>query len=367
MKKFLLLLAVAFATTAIAGNLVPSKKEFNLGKKKYSLVYKNSVVKPSKVAGLDLSGDYVGAAVTDDPVNSSGPLTITSTGDNAYTVMGAHLALPSASVTATFADGKLTIPSGQTIYTHPTYGPAGLFGITAANELVDIEFTLDENRHLVADPTLTVAVVLLSGTYAGYTLGDEYTNYSFIPVNASISSDAVNSDMTPADPDKEVYAGAVKITQDASGNVTGGVVYGFDEMTWLPFTVEGDNVQFSNDKVYYYSSSYGLAFATDLTEEGRFNASTGPTGTIDIGSEEGIIRMPLWSFMLPTTGSSPKYYILNQIKKNTVITFDASVVTSINSVKDIVAPVKTVKSLRNGQLVIERNGQLFNAAGALLK
>lgn len=361
MKKILLLSAVVFASTAIAGDLNLGVKEFQMGKKAYAMEYKSVAATPSKGSSETLAGTYVGAAITEDPVNSCGSVVIESAGGNAYTVKGAHLGLPNAAVEATFADGKLTIPAGQQVYNHSTYGPASLFGIDAANNLVDVVLTLNEDGSLVADSTLSVAMLLTTGTYAGYALGDTYFHYSFMKANGTISYEGFSSGESVG---VETYNTCVTVDMDAEGNVSGGVVYGFDDMTWLPFTVtEGNKVQFSADKVYYYSSSYGLASAVDLDEDNRFYPAVGPTGTIDI--EAGQISMPHWTFILPS-GDGTKYYFLNNEKKNAVITFPAISVVSIDSVKDN-ATVKAVKVLRDGKLFIESNGMSFNAAGQLVK
>ena len=131
MKKFLLLSAAAVAMTASAAGLTAGEKNFTLGTTKHSLNVKSTTVTSSNLSlneDVDLAGAYVGAAVTDDPVNSCGAVSIAAnpTAAGSYTVTGAHLGLPDAAVTATYADGKLTIPAGQQVYNSSTYGPAAL-------------------------------------------------------------------------------------------------------------------------------------------------------------------------------------------------------------------------------------------------
>lgn len=365
MKKLLLLLAVAFSMTAVAADFIPAAQSLQLGKKRHTLNIKSRKLAPSKApAATEITGTYIGAAVTEDPVNSASTVSI-ETSTEGVTVTGAFLGLPDVTVMATYTNGTLTIPAGQQIYNHRTYGPAALYA-GDENNLYDLVLTLQEDGSFALDPSLEVMMLLTTGNYAGYSLGDTYGKYGLHPVNGTIEFQAWSNMTTPADPDKESYPSSVKLDHDNEGNVTGGAVYGFDSMTWLPFTVEGNNVQFSNDKVYYYSSSYGLAFATDLDDNGRFDANVGPTGTID--AKGGTILMPQWSFMLPTTGSTPSYYVLNNIKKDCTITFPRDVTTSIESIQDkIVNTNKPAKVLRNGNLVIERNGNLYNSAGAILK
>lgn len=351
--------------TASAESFSMGEKQLVLGTTKYSMEVKSAAVVARSMTlneTNDIAGTYVGAAVTEDPVNSAGTVVIASS-ESGYTVKGAHLGLPDATVNATFADGKLTIPAGQQVYKHSTYGPASLFAIDEEDNLNDLVFTLQEDGSLTLDPTHEVAMLLTTGTYAGYALGDTYDNYAYMPANGTITFDAYSNTTTPKDPATETYTSSVQLNLDGEGNVTSGVVYGFDDMTWLPFTVEADNkVQFSNDKVYYYSSSYGLAFATDLNDEGKFYTNVGPTGTIN--PTAGTITMPQWSFMLPNAAGTT-YYLLNSLKKNCVITFPALTPTAINAVN--AKAEKVGMFVENGQIVIERNGMKFNVAGQVIK
>ncbi|WP_407404183.1 hypothetical protein [Sodaliphilus sp.] len=368
MKKFLLLSAAAVAMTASAAGLTAGEKNFTLGTTKHSLNVKSTTVTSSNLSlneAADLAGEYVGAAVTEDPVNSCGAVVIEAnpTAANSYTVKGAVFGLD-ATVTATYANGQLTIPAGQQVYNHSTYGPACLFAMDD-QDLYDLVLTVGEDGSLTLDPSLEVAMLLVSGNYAGYALGDTYSNYSFQPVNGTCTFDALNPSGTPKDPATETYNTSVKLVKDADGNVTGGAVYGFDDMTWLPFTADAQgNVQFSNDKVYYYSSSYALAFATDLDDEGHFYTNVGPTGVID--AEEGTLVMPHWTFILPTTGASPTYYILNSVKSNCVVTFPVDTPTAINDI-NVEKTSKAVKMIENGQVVIVKDGVKFNVAGQTIK
>ena len=330
MKKTLLLAAVACATMSASAmtQLGASAKSFELGATKHSMTVGtlNASNGVKLMEDVDLTGAYVGAAVTDDPVNSCGAVVIEAnpTAANTYTVYGAFLGLPDAAVTATYADGKLTIPAGQQVYNSSTYGPAALFAIDGEN-IYDIVLFVEEDGSLVLDPSLKVSMILTTGSYAGYPLGDTYSYYKFLVPNGTCTFDALNPDGSPKEDNIEVYTTSVKLNKDANGNVTSGVVYGFDEMTWLPFTVEEDNmVQFSNDKVYYYGQGYDLAFATDIDEEGHFYTNVGPTGVLDV--ENGTITMPSWSFILPSTPDrrgNVTYYILNSRKSNCVVTFPA--------------------------------------------
>lgn len=372
MKKFLLLSVAAVAMTASAAGLTAGEKNFTLGTTKYSLDVKSTTVVSSNHSlkeAADLEGEFVGAAITEDPVNSCGAVVIeaNAAAANSFTVKGAHIGLPDAAVSATYADGKLTIPAGQQVYNHSTYGPAALFAIDD-QDLVDLVFTVEEDGSLVLDPSLEVAMLLTSGNYAGYALGDTYSNYKYLPVNGTCTFDALEptaSGIVPADPAVETYNTHVALDVDGDGNVTGGVVYGFDDMTWLGFTADAQgNVQFSNDKVYYYSSSYALAFACNANAQGGLAINAGPTGTIN--AEEGVLSMPFWTFVLPTKAATPTYYILNSIKQNCVVTFPALKPTAINDV-NVVKADKARKYIENGQVVIERNGMKFNVAGQAIK
>lgn len=365
MKKLLLLFAVAFSMTAVAADLLPGAK-FQLGTVKHSLNnIKSKKVAPRKAPAVtEIVGTYIGAAITDDPVNATGIVLIESTGSG-LTVTGAFFSLPTATVQATYNNGVLTIPAGQHIYNHQTYGPASLYATDGTN-LYDLVLTIQEDGSFTLDPSLQVEVILTSGQYAGYNLGDSFGTYEYQPVNGTIAFDAYDNITTPAEEDHEEYPSSVKLQHDGEGNVTGGVVYGFDDMTWLPFTVGADNqVQFSTDKVFYYSDSYELAFAVDMDDEGGFNRNVGPKGTINV--TEGTITMPQWAFMLPTSGFT-RYYILNTIKKNCVITFTAEDPTSIESIQgEEVKSSQATKVLRNGNLFIQHNGKRYTVAGAMLK
>lgn len=275
------------------------------------------------------------------------------------------MGLPDAAVTATYADGKLTIPAGQQVYNSSTYGPAALFAMDD-EDIYDIVLFVEEDGSLILDPSLSVAMILTTGRYAGYPLGDTYSYYKILVPNGTCTFDALKPDGTAKEEPVETYNTHVSIDKDAEGNVIGGVVYGFDDMTWLGFTAdEVGNVQFSNDKVYYYGQGYALAFATDIDEEGRFYTNVGPTGTIDV--EAGTITMPSWTFILPTTGSTPTYYILNSRKSNCVVTFpEESPVTAINDI-NVEKTSKAVKMIENGQVVIVKDGVKFNVAGQAIK
>ena len=212
-------------------------------------------------------------------------------------------------------------------------------------------------------------MILTTGNYAGYPLGDTYSYYKFLVPNGTCTFEAFepsSSGLVPADPAVETYNTHVSIDKDADGNVTGGIVYGFDNMTWLPFTADAQgNVQFSTDKVYYYSSSYNLAFACDTDDSGSITLNAGPTGTIDV--ENGELSMPFWTFILPTTGNRPTYYILNSRKSNCVVTFpEESPVTAINDI-NVEKTSKAVKMIENGQVVIVKDGVKFNVAGQTIK
>ncbi|MCQ2287604.1 MAG: hypothetical protein MJZ74_00710 [Muribaculaceae bacterium] len=372
MKKSLLLAAVACATMSASAmtQFSANAKSFELGAKHSMTMGTLNVSNGVKLMeDVDIAGAYVGAAVTDDPVNSCGAVVIEAnpTAANTYTVYGAFLGLPDAAVTATYADGKLTIPAGQQVYNSSTYGPAALFAMDDEG-IFDIVLFVEEDGSLVLDPSLKVSMILTTGSYAGYSLGDTYAYYKLLVPNGTCTFDAFEPSadgLVPSDPDVETYNTHVSIDKDANGNVIGGVVYGFDNMTWLGFTADAQgNVQFSNDKVYYYGQGYALAFATDIDEEGHFYTNVGPTGTINV--EEGTITMPSWTFILPTTGSKPTYYILNNVKKNCVVTFPKEVPTAINDI-NVEKASKAVKMIENGQVVIVKDGVKYNVAGQAIK
>ncbi len=373
MKKFLLLSTAAVALTASASmtTVTSANNEFALGEK-VNMEFKATAPTSHMSAMEDASvaGTYVSKSVASSSsysYNSSGEVTVTANSDGSYSVVGL-LPGTTAAVTATYANGVLTIAGGQTVYTSSSYGAAALYESDGEN-VYNVSLMVDEDGSMSLADGRSIFMILTSGNYQGYRLGASYGEVSVLPVNGTVKFDAYtvsNSSIVAADPAEEEYNSNVTFTYDEEDNVTGGVVTGFDDMCWMSFTVDENNgVQFGTDKVYYYSSSYGHAFAADLTDSGSFYTNAGPTGTIDF--EAGKLTMPSWTFVLPNSDSSAtSYYYLNSIKKNCVVTFPAQGPSAITDVA--VEKVSTArKYIQDGQLVIEKDGVKYNIAGQAIK
>jgi len=321
-------------------------------------------------APADPSGTYIYQSWAKDTIVSCGTVTIAAgETEGQYSVLGLHPAQEVA-VTGTYANGKLTIAPGQNANQHATYGEIDLYPMVNSSQYssnLDIVLTFAGDGTFELDNDAVGFLMLIKeGTYAGYSIGSTLTGgYFGSTANGTIASTLVNSDFSAATTPSSEYATCTEFSVEEG--VEYASVLGVDNMTAFMIVVNADNtVEVQQIPSYYYSSSYKVAYPSNggTTTSGTFGFQTavGPQGTID--KEAGTITLPMWAFtMYNTAGTS--FSVLNGRKYPSVITFPPVVPTGINDLT--VKASKASKYIVDGQLVIEKDGVKYNAAGQTIK
>ena len=344
--------------------------DFQLGQK-YTVCNEAVQVQMAPAAkaptAAEVAGTYVGATMARDTIPSSTAPTFTVVGDS-MSVTGIT-ASHNIAIKGVYADGKITIAPGQVSYTSSTYGDCALYPMVNATQYsstTDIVFAVDEDGNLTLTNGCTgFIVVILDGTYKGYTLGAVLNGgYKAYKANGTIKSNLVNNDYSAATTPTSEYSTYVEFTED------GGVVYGVDNMTYCTFKNldEEGNVQFIQDPAYYYSSSYKCAYMCQgvKSSTGTFNfyPTQGPTAVVD--KTAGTITLGDWMFAMENATTANSYAVLNGRKNGSVVTFPPQEPTAISDV-NVAKTVKARKVIENGQIVIYNGDVKYNVMGQEIK
>lgn len=269
------------------------------------------VIPDSENPASSVVGTYVSGTVDNQGCNSSNVLKI-SVGDSDGAVKVSGFMNGTEQIDATYdaTNGHLTIPGGQVVMTDSEGNETrlALMKTTSTyNATKDIIFIVEADGH----------GYLANGNGLGY-----YTNSGLVRVdskafdlyraNGTIKTYEVTEDWS-------AVADSTEYTTATVFNDKGGIVYGIEGKTWLPFTKDSyDNVQFSLDDIAFYSNSYTNAKIYQGTGDGHFYNDRGMGGVLDM--DAGTISLNPWMIVLINkSSSSPTRWGKN--KSSSIITF----------------------------------------------
>ena len=264
----------------------------------------------------NITGEYVSATVDSHGCNTSNHLTVTADGSR-YKVKGIYGDDYNA-VNATYdpSVGQLSIAANQVILDDDGEGhEIHLVLLETANKVApddDIVLHFDQNGNASLINGLGLAAIFYQDGVK-YIHKSLYSNgYRIFKTNGTIKTYEVTEDWS-------AVADSTEYTTATVFNDKGGIVYGIEGKTWLPFTKDSyDNVQFSLDDIAFYSNSYTNAKIYQGTGDGHFYNDRGMGGVLDM--DAGTISLNPWMIVLINkSSSSPTRWGKN--KSSSIITF----------------------------------------------
>lgn len=403
MKKSLLLMAAAVAVTASANvmhtaNFVTAFGEDQVSNEPLKVT---TAVAPMKAPAVkadanDVAGSYIlvtsnnyGTAHSNynNKVQAAYEVVIEKAEDGSYVVSNLMYAFTRkpCPLTATFADGVLSIAPDQTFDTNASYGKVVLANIDDyTGETVvrkPITFAMDENGNFVQ----TSGSGLVRGI-PEYATGE----YTFTPYHSkAVVLKKANATFSGFDYDTDGGDNSYAVAVEENEN--GGTVYGI-ENGYVNYTVDANGgVKFAQDPIAYspnygQGSQYGFGMGV-LTEvildatDGKwkyYTDKTSATGLKVLGGTQTeddenvtIVTKPLSVMAYLSAYGSLRFsgYVADaqDTSKGATISFsrgaDPTAVTDLNVTK-----VNNVrKFIENGQVVIMKDGVKYNIAGQTIK
>ncbi len=264
-------------------------------------------------SAVNLAGEYIfkGLDVINGNINKSSKVTIKegATADT-YVITGI---LPKSNhdVTATLVDGKLVVPQSQVVYSTDTY--KAMLEVGDATVSTDIILTIGEDGTISFPSNYAVASMIREGDNLNHAVEGFY-NVSLLPVNGKITSNVARQD----DRFEETFDLGVTFTYDSNGNPTGGIVAGFDGVTWLAFKVGADNkVTFTSANIYKVLPGHVSAEPIEFNNGDVYDK--GLTGVLDMENGKIIIDK---NWCLAEIAEGGTYHYLNSFKFNSEISFN---------------------------------------------
>lgn len=292
-------------------------------KKLFTLII-SAAVAISASAAANIAGQYLLKAVgITNNVNTSAAVTIKAGAtEGAYTVTGVFPGSDKA-LNATFANGVLTIPMGQAVLDgqrgEDTYTSV-LEAADSKNNAVDLILALDEKTGVFTTESPYVVAMIREGKFANY-YDTALMNYEIVPVNGDITSLVYTTDSEELSDEK--CDASVVFNFDENNQPVGGFVAGFNDVTWLSFTVDAENiVKFNADIVREaIDGEHPLDPATPIEWWTAPQYFKGITAHLDMNA--GTITIDHdWTFAAHGIAYNREYYsYIKNLKKNSVINF----------------------------------------------
>lgn len=316
MKKIFTLSALALATVSAQAEFtfVDAPRQMNVKQAQHVTIQKQTPAhfshqqakraKAEATEGLEaFTGDWVMSEWVIDPnmeydyIASNTGITITDNGDGTATI-GNFLGQGDVIATYNAESGSLEIQP-QLLWSHSTYGDIWIYPFFVNdNDEVDfdendvISLSLDSEDRFFIDND-GIAMLLVSGAYAGYVIGDFYMYNEF---------DRVNGTMSYSDYDGVEHE--LGIAWDGSAEEGSVYVYGFVDMGCPTINIDAENgtVTMEDGQAMFYYPDYGFFSTLALVEQGgklytteegmTFGTYEAETNTINLelfglGSESG--------------------------------------------------------------------------------
>lgn len=288
-----------------------------------------------------------------DYIASNAGVTIADNGDGTVTIANV---LGYGEITATYnAETGSLEAAPQLLWTHETYGDIWLYPFYVNEEdEVQIEeegtisFSLDSENRFFADND-GIVMILASGTYAGYVIGDFYMYNQF---------DRVNGTMTYNDYYGEEHQ--LGIAWDGSAEEGEVYVYGFVDMGCPTITIDAENGTASmvDGQAMFYYPNYGYFYTLGLIEsEGKYyiNEDGATLGTYN--AETNTIQLNIFG-LANETGTLYDLY-----SNATIVGADNTPIVSIAYIEEKTQNNATIYDLQ-GRIANEfAKGQLYMQQG----